>query len=92
MSYEVHNQHHSLGQFASNSGLADFVRSVSSDHPTLKQFLNTGMAEDVPSVVDDLQKLLQDSTTAGDIRSTAAALMNKIKGQAVVIITDGLSD
>jgi hypothetical protein len=93
MSYEIANASELLGQFASNGGYADLRKAVGSypggNYPVLAEFFEYGCTKGVDACIAELKQLAKD-TDDENIRSTATGLAEMIKGEKLIIITNGV--
>lgn len=87
MSWELANEEKSLGQFASNRGYADLI-AAAKGKPALEELFDQGISRDVASCIAELEAISGDES----VRSTAARLAALMRGQAVAVITDGLTE
>ena len=90
MSYEVVVGGRSLGQFASNKGYADLasVAAVGA-FPVCRAWFDAGTTKNVSGAVRELSAIA--CIHKGDVGATALALIDKIRGKAEAVITDGVS-
>ena len=80
-----------LGQFASTKGYSDLIAAArATEYPTLADFFEEGVTEQVADVRKELAKLAKASDNA-DVASTARALRRLAEGQEMIVITNGAS-
>jgi hypothetical protein len=90
MSWYVANANKILDQFASGRGYSDLIHAAE-DYPSLTAFFETGSTANVVDCVKELETIVRDHKTPGDVRLTAKGLAEIIRGQEIAVITQGFT-
>ena len=77
-----------LGQFASTRGYSDLITATSAeDYPAMADLFEKGASENIDRICKELEKFAAGEPS--DVASTAAALLELVKGQEFVMVTNG---
>ena len=81
-----------VDQFASGRGLTDLTTAIEAagEYPALDEFFREGVSERVSELRAELAKFAAKEADA-DIAKTARGLAKLMKGQTLVMVTQGIS-
>lgn len=92
MSWYLANEEKIIDQFASGQGLSDLRREIEAhSFPALQSFIDEGATENILPCIDELNQLVQ-KTRDEDVKVTALGLAKLMRGQTLVLITQGVED
>ena len=87
MSWYLANRERIIDQFATIAGLKD-LREAAESYPNLRDFFVEGVTENIRQCTEELNQLANE-TSDQDVKVTAQGLAKLMRGQGVVVVTQG---
>ena len=87
MSWYLANEKRIIDQFATIAGLKD-LREAAESYPNLRDFFVEGVTENIRQCTEELNQLANE-TSDQDVKVTAQGLAKLMRGQGVVVVTQG---
>ena len=75
-----------LGQFASSGGYSELIEACNG-YPELTELFDTGASENIDALAKELKQVIAEAPA--EVASTASGLLELLKGQEMVMVTNG---